>query len=186
MLAPDDVRPHCCFIPQGIFRESRQTRGDEDLEHTESMMAIEQLFDQLDKDHSGIIAYDEWENFMVQFIRRRCVCCAPPEWLFAVQMGSILNHAKAQMNHELAHQAAFHQHSIGAPLSNPTLKRCPEFTRERCERFQRATLVSPQLSVSSVLTRVHEPEVGSHCDPAPLGVRTTSGSGEHAHVKYAV
>ena len=143
MLAPDDVRPHCCFIPQGIFRESRQTRGDEDLEHTESMMAIEQLFDQLDKDHSGIIAYDEWENFMVQFIRRRCVCCAPPEWLFAVQMGSILNHAKAQMNHELAHQAAFHQHSIGAPLLNPTLKRCPEFTRKRCERFQRATLVPP-------------------------------------------
>lgn len=64
--------------PQGIFRESRQTRGDEDLEHTESMMAIEQLFDQLDKDHSGIIAYDEWENFMVQFIRRRCVCVVPP------------------------------------------------------------------------------------------------------------
>jgi len=107
MLAPDDVRPHCCFIPQGIFRESRQTRGDEDLEHTESMMAIEQLFDQLDKDHSGIIAYDEWENFMVQFIRRRCVCCAPPEWLFAVQMGSILNHAKAQMNHELSPPGGF-------------------------------------------------------------------------------
>jgi hypothetical protein len=73
-----------CFFPnpnppawQGIFRESRQTRGDEDLEVSESgvshgIMAIDQFLNQLDKDHSGIIAYDEWENFMVQFIRRRC------------------------------------------------------------------------------------------------------------------
>ena len=53
--------------------------------------------------------------------------------------GSIVNHATAQMNHKLAHQAAFHQHSIGARLSNPRLIRCPEFTRERCEGFQRAT-----------------------------------------------
>jgi len=34
------------------------------------------------------------------------------------------------MNHTLAHQAAFHPHSIGAPLSNPPLKRCPELTSE--------------------------------------------------------
>jgi hypothetical protein len=74
-------------VPQGIFRESRQTRGDEDLEHTESMMAIEQLFDQLDKDHSGIIAYEEWENFMVQFIRRRCVCVVPPPPCFSYSLG---------------------------------------------------------------------------------------------------
>ena len=69
-------------------------------------------------------------------------CCAvavvrnpkpQPEWPFAIQMGSIMNHATAQMNHELAHQAAFQQHSIGAPPSNPLLNRCPEFTRERCE-----------------------------------------------------
>jgi hypothetical protein len=26
-----------------------------------------------------------------------------------------LNHATAQMNHKVAHQAAFHPHSIGAP-----------------------------------------------------------------------
>ena len=36
---------------------------------------------------------------------------------------SILNDATAQMNHKLAHQAAPHQHSIGAPLSNPPLSR---------------------------------------------------------------
>jgi len=29
-----------------------------------------------------------------------------------------------------AHQAAFHQHSIGAPRSIPLLKRCPEFTHQ--------------------------------------------------------
>ena len=52
---------------------------------------------------------------------------------FAVQMGSIVSHATAQMNHTLAHLAAFHQHSIGAPLSSPLLERCPEFTRERCK-----------------------------------------------------
>ena len=55
--------------------------------------------------------------------------------------GSIMNHATAQMNHKLAYQAAFHQHAIGAPRSSPLLKRCPEFTRERCEGFQRATLL---------------------------------------------
>jgi len=56
------------------------------------------------------------------------------EWLFAVQMGSILNHATSPNEpHARAHQAAFHQHSIGATLSNPLLKRFPELTRERCE-----------------------------------------------------
>ena len=62
------------------------------------------------------------------------------EWPFAIQMGSMLNHTAAQMSHKLAHQAAFHQHSIGAPLSNPLLKRCLDFTREPCEGSQRATL----------------------------------------------
>ena len=47
--------------------------------------------------------------------------------------GSIMNHATAQMNHTLAHQAAFHQHLTAAPLSSPLLKRCREFTRQRCE-----------------------------------------------------
>jgi len=42
------------------------------------------------------------------------------------------------MNHTLAHWAAFHQHSIGAPLSSPLFERCPEF--ERCEGLQRASL----------------------------------------------
>ena len=37
-----------------------------------------------------------------------------PEWPFAVQTGSILNHATHQMT--LAHQAAFHQRS---PLFEP-------------------------------------------------------------------
>ena len=49
------------------------------------------------------------------------------EWPFAAESnGSILNHATA-------HQAAFNQYSIGAPLSNPPLKGCPEPTRERCK-----------------------------------------------------
>ena len=43
-----------------------------------------------------------------------------------------MNHATAQMNHKLAHQTAFHQDSIGAPLSDRLLKRL-EFTRKRCE-----------------------------------------------------
>ena len=76
-----------------------------------------------------------------------------PEWRFAVQMNGslqvpidnqsayVLNHARAHMNHTLAHQAAFRQHSIGAPRSIPLVKRCPEFTRERCGGFRRATLV---------------------------------------------
>jgi len=32
----------------------------------------------------------------------------------------------------------------GSPRSSPLLKRCPEFTRERCEGSQRATLLSTQ------------------------------------------
>ena len=36
--------------------------------------------------------------------------------------GSILNHATVQMDHTLAHQAAFHQHSIGAPLGEPSIE----------------------------------------------------------------
>jgi len=52
--------------------------------------------------------------------------------------GSILNHATAQMNHKLAHQSAFHQHSIGARLSKPLLKRVDTRT---ARGFQRATLV---------------------------------------------
>ena len=31
------------------------------------------------------------------------------------QLGSMMNHATAQMNHKPAHQAAFHRHSIGLP-----------------------------------------------------------------------
>lgn len=54
-------------------------------------------------------------------------------------MGSLLNHATTQLDHKLPHQAAFHQHSTGAPLSNPLLN-CPEVTRQQCEGFQRATL----------------------------------------------
>jgi len=38
------------------------------------------------------------------------------------------------MNRKPAHQAAFHQHSIRAPLSKPLLKRCPEFTRGTVRR----------------------------------------------------
>jgi len=40
---------------------------------------------------------------------------------------------------QASHKAALHQHSRGAPLSSPPLKRFPEFTRERCEVFERAT-----------------------------------------------
>jgi len=36
----------------------------------------------------------------------------------------------AQMNQMLAHQAVFHEHSTGAPLSSPLLKCRREFTRE--------------------------------------------------------
>ena len=61
------------------------------------------------------------ENTRAPLRRDVCDCSSTqkPERPFAVQMGSILNHATAQTNHKLAHQAAFHQHSIGAPLSNP-------------------------------------------------------------------
>jgi len=60
--------------------------------------------------------------------------------------GSIMNHATAQMNPKLAHQAAFHQHSIGAPLSNPLLKRWPGFSCENgCEGFQKASLLTRTL-----------------------------------------
>ena len=66
-------------------------------------------------------------------LERRCSCRAEPgrsacrqkrtharvklERPFAVQMGSIPIHATAQINHALPHHAAFHQHSVGAPLS---------------------------------------------------------------------
>ena len=48
--------------------------------------------------------------------RRRRSIFPHQSGIFAVQMGSILNHATARMNHTLAHQAAFHQRS---PKSNP-------------------------------------------------------------------
>ena len=57
-----------------------------------------------------------------------------------------LNHATAQMNHKLAHQLAFHPHSISIPLPNPLLKRCPElrFTREQCEGFKKPLWKPPK------------------------------------------
>jgi len=69
---------------------------------------------------------------------RRLLASSGPQTRVAVcgSNGSILSHATAQMNHTLAHQAAFHQHSIGAPFSNPLLRGIPEFTRERCEGFK--------------------------------------------------
>ena len=46
----------------------------------------------------------------------------------------------------IAHQTAFDQHPIGAPLSSPLLKRFPEFTREPQVRgVQRATLLTNAL-----------------------------------------
>ena len=66
-------------------------------------------------------------------LERRCSCRAEPgrsacrqmrtharvklERPIAVQMGSIPNHATAQMNHVLPHHAAFNRHSVGAPQS---------------------------------------------------------------------
>lgn len=73
-------------------------------------------------------------------------------------MGLILNHMTARMHHSLAHQAAFHQR---CPVE-PSLKHYPDFTRQRCEGFQRATLLlavvtswtvaSPWLSIVLVMT----------------------------------
>ena len=42
----------------------------------------------------------------------RVPVCGSNEWF------NKLNHATAQMNHKLAHQAGFHQRSTGAPRSN--------------------------------------------------------------------
>ena len=62
------------------------------------------------------------------------------------------------MNHTLAHQTAFHQHSIGPPRSNPPLKRCPEFTRERaCEGFP--TLSRTHLGLHAFLHATHHDDV---------------------------
>ena len=60
-----------------------------------------------------------------------------------------MNHVTAQMHHKRAHHAAFHQHSIGAPLSNPPWKRCPEFTREPqvrdCDAAGRIGVIVPRV-----------------------------------------
>ena len=47
------------------------------------------------------------------------------------------------MNHTLAHPAGFHQRF-------PLLKHCPDFTRERCEGFQRATLLTAAADAGGV------------------------------------
>lgn len=69
----------------------------------------------------------------------------------------------ARTNHTLAHPAALHQHSMGAPLSNPPLKCCPELTRQRCEAFRRARargrgLTSSDVNVTCGVTILQPPE----------------------------
>jgi len=51
------------------------------------------------------------------------------------------------MNHTLAHQTA--------PPSTPLLKCCLEFTRERCEGFQRATLCWTERSSRRLIGACH-------------------------------
>ena len=51
-----------------------------------------------------------------------------------------MNHATAQMNPKLAHQAAFHQHSIGAPPSSPVLNDSRVHTRTSGARGSKGPL----------------------------------------------
>ena len=81
-----------------------------------------------------------------------------------------LNHSTALMNHTLhvAHQAAFHQRSIGARLSRPLLKRCPDFTRE------------PQ--VRGISSRgFHSDQFSAHQDFLPTRQYSCCNSSNHTH-----
>ena len=73
-----------------------------------------------------------------------------------MQKGSITEPATAQMNHKRAHQTAYHQHSVSypRPKSNPPVRRCPEFTRERCVGFQKGDSDGERVArVSATATR---------------------------------